>query len=260
MRHLSPASRRRVAALAVLVSGMTLAACARFDPAPRTEPVAAEAVQIVVNTEGTKTREMTGGIEQELIAELYKYTLLEEGRAAVVVRGEDSATTTKTPNAQPLGGNLFVGCTGALLNYFDAREARKISEDYVTAQDDPTGEDFLERSHIALMGSLPTDLAVVEPSSAEGCSHTQPQLPENYVAVYEKGLFDREELLAVSSLTKFISQEEIDKLIQEARQTSVEQAARTWVGQSSGAGSMDTGGDSDSSNDSDLSASETATP
>ena len=110
------------------------------------------------------------------------------------------------------------------------------------------------------MGSLPTDLAVVEPSSAEGCSHTQPQLPENYVAVYEKGLFDREELLAVSSLTKFISQEEIDKLIQEARQTSVEQAARTWVGQSSGAGSMDTGGDSDSSNDSDLSASETATP
>ncbi|MDN6226143.1 hypothetical protein [Corynebacterium flavescens] len=254
MRHLSDSPRRRAASLALVACGLVLASCSRFDPTPPAEPAATQPVQIVVNTAGTSTEEMTGGIEQEVIADLYKYTLLEEGRAAVVVRGQDSATATATPNADPLGGNLFVGCTGVLLDYFDAPQAQEISQDFVQDKHDASGEDYLARTHIALMGSLPADLAVVEPSSAEGCASARPQLPENYVAVYEKGIFDREQLLAVSSLTKFLTKEEIDKIIAQARATSVEEATRSWVSQSSGAGSLDTGGDKDSSNKADASS------
>ena len=97
-------------------------------------------------------------------------------------------------------------CTGEFLSVYNPEEARAISKDYVAAKEEGTKDvDFLERTHVALMASLPPEVSVVEPAGAEGCPNSKPELPQNYVVVYQDGLFNRDEKLEIASFTKFLT-------------------------------------------------------
>ncbi|MFW9044384.1 hypothetical protein ACOI92_05875 [Corynebacterium striatum] len=228
----------------------TASSCARFDPSADAKVGVAQTVTIAVNSQSTR---------QLVLAELYKQTLESEGRAANVasndVLSEDTSLNEKLPLFQSSDGtsNLYIGCTGQLLNAFNPDEARKLSQRFVADEKEPSGEDFLATTHIALMNALPPELAVVEPASAHGCEGSDVELPENYVALYRKGLFNREERLAVSSLTKFLTEEEIEELVEKSEKSgSIEETVGQWMAESNAGTVMDTGGDSNSSGGSDL--------
>ncbi|OFT49189.1 hypothetical protein HMPREF3155_12325 [Corynebacterium sp. HMSC06D04] len=244
-------SRRLVATLAT--AGLALAAlssCTKFDPSADEKPGLHQAVTISVNPKSKR---------QLLLAELYKQTLESQGRAANVASNEELEATSANEQNLPLiesgdgATNFYIGCTGELLDAFNPVAAREISKRYEEDQKDPSGEDFLATTHVALMNALPPDLAVVAPSSAQGCKEAEPDLPQNYVVVYYKGLFDREERLAVSSLTKFLTDGEIRELLEKTDESgSLEQTVSDWNSQSNAGTVMDTGGDSNSSGGSDL--------
>ncbi|MDO5032012.1 hypothetical protein [Corynebacterium sp.] len=234
--------RYRLAALvsAVGLAASTVAGCAKFEPRADANPQLTTPVTVVFAREST---------ENLVLAELYKQTLESEGRAADItpLSSKDYESASSHELAFEPGSKLFIGCTGALLNFFDGHTARELSADYAKDQEDPSGEDFLERTHIALMGAIPPQLSVVEPAGAEGCENAKPELPENYVVVYGKGMFNREEKLAVSSLTKFLTKPELDELVENAEDSSVREAVGIWMAQHAGGAALKTGGDSNSS-------------
>lgn len=229
----------------VVLSAMLLTGCSsQFDGDPYADNAKRAPVGIMVDA---------GETDQVVLAEIFRQELISQGREASLVR-EDIFQESKSGRYLNPNGNFYVGCTGAFLSVLNPGEAREVSKDYRKAQhsSQPGGEDYLARTHIALMSALPGDLAAVEPSSATGCEDAEPKLPENFVALYQDDLLDREERQSIASLTKFITRKDISELAQEAEQKGdVEKVVRTWL-HGSGTKMLDEEGDSDSSGGSDL--------
>ncbi|ERS58137.1 MULTISPECIES: hypothetical protein [Corynebacterium] len=242
-------ARPALACAGAVLSATLLAGCAdHVVTEPSAEASDRKSVDIVVDPDDT---------DQVVLGEIYRQTLARAGREATVLKEDKYQSHGDKGRSLNPEGNFYVGCTGDFLNFLNPSEARDISQDYKKAEEDtqPGGEDFLARTHIALMSSLPTDLATVEPSGAYGCEDAEPELPENFVVVYQKGLFDREEEIAFASLTKFITQKDLSDLAEDAEEKgSVEKAVREWM-QSSGGDIVDGEGDSASTGGSDLTSS-----
>ncbi len=233
----------------VVLSATLLSGCSsQLDTNPFTKSSQSEPISILVDTNET---------DQLVLAEIYRQELMGQGRDASIVK-EEIFQETKGGRSMNPGGNFYVGCTGAFLNILNPGEARAISKDYKKAQkaSEPGGEDYLARTHIALMSSLPTDTSTVEPSGASGCEGSEPELPENFVVLYQDDLFDREERQAVASLTKFITQKDLSDMAEEVENddTSAEKVVRSWLN-SSGGDIAHEEGDSDSSGGSNLTGS-----
>ena len=248
MPHLIARSRTfaRVVGVALVgVVGASLSACSGYEPKPEPNPAASAPITIMIDPTSH---------EQRVLAEIYRQTLRDEGRAATVsqenmlVRRDDGQNGDVSRT-----GNFFVGCTGEFLNAFNPAEARAISKDYAAAQDEGTKDvDFLERAHVALMASLPPELSVVEPAGAQGCPNSKPELPQNYVVVYQDGLFNRDEKLEVASFTKFLTAQDLDEVVEEVEGSEdFESAVRAWM-EANLMQNLNEEGDSNSSGGSDL--------
>ncbi|MBK4137137.1 hypothetical protein GWO52_01305 [Corynebacterium macginleyi] len=229
-----------------VLSATLLAGCTdRVVIEPSAESSDREPIDIVIDSDDT---------DQVVLGEIYRQILAREGREATVVKEDLYQTHVDKGRSFTPAGNFYVGCTGDFLSYLNPSEARDISRAYKKSVSDSQagGEDFLARTHIALMSALPTDLATVEPSGAYGCEDAQPELPENFVVIYRKGLFDREEENAFASVTKFITQKDLSDLAEDAKDTgSVEKAVREWM-KSPGGNVVEGEGDSASTGGSDL--------
>lgn len=236
----------RVAGVALVgVVGASLSACSGYEPKPAPKPVSEAPITIMIDPTSH---------EQRVLAEIYRQTLRDEGRAATVSqepmlvrRGGEHVSGVST------NGNFFVGCTGEFLNVYNPVEAREMSKDYVAAKDEGTKDvDFLERTHVALMASLPPEVSVVEPAGAEGCPNSKPELPQNYVVVYQDGLFNRDEKLEIASFTKFLTAQDLDEVVQEVDDSEdFEAAVRAWM-EANLQQNLNEEGDSNSSGGSDL--------
>ena len=229
----------------VVLTATLLAGCSsQFDADPYAENANRAPIDILVDANET---------DQLVLAEIFRQELIGQGREASIMT-EDIFQETKAGRSLNQRGNFYVGCTGAFLGVLNPGEAREISKVYRKAQQasQPGGEDYLARTHIALMSSLPSDLSTVEPSGATGCEDATPELPENFVVFYQDELFDREERQSVASLTKFITQKDISEMAEKAEQKGdVEKVVRTWL-HDSGIKILNEEGDSDSSGGSDL--------
>lgn len=236
----------RVVGVALVgVAAASLSACSEYEPKPEPNPVASAPITIMIDPTSQ---------EQRVLAEIYRQTLRDEGRAATVSQepmlerqGGNHISGVST------NGNFFVGCTGEFLSVYNPEEARAISEDYVAAKEEGTKDvDFLERTHVALMASLPPEVSVVEPAGAEGCPNSQPELPQNYVVIYQDGLFNRDEKLEVASFTKFLTRQDLDDVVQEVEDSEgFEGAVRAWM-EANLMQKLNEEGDSNSSRGSDL--------
>ena len=236
----------RVVGVAVVgIVGASISACSGYEPHPDPQPFASSPITIMIDPTSHK---------QRVLAEIYRQTLLDEGRAVTV---SQDPMVVRRGNGHSGGvsrtGNFFVGCTGEFLNVFNPAEARTISKDYVAAQDKGTKDvDFLERAHIALMASMPPELSVVEPASVQGCPNATPELPQNYVVVYQDGLFNRDEKLEVASFTKFLTAQDLDEVVQDVKDSEdFESAVRAWM-EANLQQNLNEEGDSNSSGGSDL--------
>lgn len=229
----------------VVLSATLLTGCtSQFDANPYTDNSKHVPIDIMVDANEA---------DQLVLGEIFRQELIAQGREVSIVK-EDIFEEPKAGHSLNQGGNFYVGCTGAFLGVLNPSEAREISKDYKKVQEDsqPGGEDYLARTHIALMSSLPSGLSTVEPSGATGCEDAIPELPENFVVLYQDDLFDREERQSVASLTKFITQKDISELVEMTKQKGdVEKVVRTWL-HDSGMKILNEEGDSDSSGGSDL--------
>ncbi|WP_049154399.1 hypothetical protein [Corynebacterium aurimucosum] len=236
----------RVVGVALVgVAGASLSACSGYEPKPDPNPVNSAPITIMIDPTSH---------EQRVLAEIYRQTLRDEGRAATVSQkpklvrqGGEHISGVST------NGNFFVGCTGEFLSVYNPEEARAISKDYVAAKEEGTKDvDFLERTHVALMASLPPEVSVVEPAGAEGCPNSKPELPQNYVVVYQDGLFNRDEKLEVASFTKFLTAQDLDEVVKEVDDSEdFEETVRAWM-EANLMQNLNEEGDSNSSGGSDL--------
>ena len=236
---------RIVGVALVGVAGASLSACSGYEPKPVPNPVSSAPITIMIDPTSHK---------QRVLAEIYRQTLRDEGRAATVSQKHMLVRQGgEHVSGVSINGNFFVGCTGEFLSVYNPEEARSISKDYVAAQDEGTKDvDFLERTHVALMASLPPEVSVVEPAGAEGCPNSKPELPQNYVVVYQDGLFNRDEKLEVASITKFLTAQDLDEVVQEVEDSEdFEATVRAWM-EANLSQNLNEEGDSNSSGGSDL--------
>lgn len=245
----SPARRYARATVTAVVGAALLAGCSdKVETSPAAAQSEPEQVQIVVDPAET---------DQLILGEVFRQSLLEEGRTAELKKEETFKTHGGKGSSLNPEGNFYVGCTGSFLSHFNPGEARNISAEYKKTEEDsePGGEDFLARTHIALMSTLPTQLATVEPSGAHGCEDAQPELPENFVVIYSDNLFDREEEKSVAAVTKFITQKDISDMVEAIEEgEELKKVVHEWM-EASGMDIVNEESDSGSSGGSDLSSS-----
>jgi len=230
--------------VAAVAMGASISACSGFEPTPDPKPVSSAPITIVIDPTSH---------EQRVLAEIYRQKLREEGRDATVSQEPMLVQHGDHDDGMSRSGNFFVGCTGVFLDAFNPVEARVVSKDYVKQQEgDSSGEDFLERTHISLMATLPPELSVVEPAGAHGCPDAKPALPQNYVVVYQDGLFNREEKLEVASFTKFLTAQDLDEVVQDVKDSEdLESAVSAWM-EANLQQNLNEEGDSNSAGGSDL--------
>lgn len=232
-----------VAALTAL-SCLGLAACQNQEPQANKSFVSQQPVQILLDP---------NSMEQRVVAEIYKLTLEEDGRNVNLMQDPQLTPERRVETVMNGVANMWIGCTGTLLESFDPNRAHEISDEYVADEENPSGVDFLAETHIALMAALPTDLTTVDPSSAQGCeSEDSVELPQFFVPVYVKELLDRDERMTVASLTKFLTTDDITELVEEAEATgNVHKVVAEWMNQNNTSGEINSNSDSDSSDNSD---------
>lgn len=236
------AAARRAAAGVLGATALTLSACQVAEPLPLSSEVSQREVRILVKADDPI---------QMIVGEMYVQTLLEEHRSANLVQFEKGSPGDRMEMFASGSADIMVGCTGNLLNLFDPNAARAISAAYTSG--DYPDRDFLAETHIALMNSLPHNLATVEPSSAPACeNHHNVELPQNILFVYIEDLLNREERKALASLTKFLTTDEIMQVQAKAEELgSTQRAVELWINSQDAGGINTKAGDSDSHDNSE---------
>lgn len=226
---------------AVVASSMLLAGCSNQEPQKVQSVLSNMQVEILVNP---------NNLEQRVVAEIYKATLEEEGRDVALIQDPTLDDLRRVELVQSGAANMWIGCTGNLLEAMDLKTAFALEKEYLADQEneDPSGTDWLERTHVELIKSLPYFLTTTDPSSATGCeSRVDVDLPQNLVPIFVKDLLDRDERQAVGALTKFLTNEDLDALIEDSRTSgSVQQTVHAWLESNIGASELGSGQDSDS--------------
>ncbi|APT92808.1 hypothetical protein CPHO_07800 [Corynebacterium phocae] len=200
---------------------LTMSGCQSAQPSSQTNPISDSQVRILVNPDS----------ERELvIGEIYMQSLEASNRSVRLVP-IDEPTPEKRIEALLNGQvDLVVGCTGNFLDYLDPVRAGEIEEELRNEPEVQSGKDFLAETHIAMMGALTPNLMTVEPSTAQGClGQETTDLPQNYVPIFSKDLFDRAETGIVSSVTKFLAVRDLDWLTAQTKETgSAARVVKKW--------------------------------
>lgn len=235
-------ARRLVALTAVAASTAGVSACGRQEPLPEASDLSQAQVRIAVDPDSP---------QQLVLGEIYIQTLGEEGRSASLVHEQTPDSGSGVDVLEEGTSNFLVACTGNALAGFDMPTAKRLEKEREEAGDE-TDRDFLAETHIAMMSALPTVLTTVDPSSAPGCKdHEKVDLPQNFVPIYAKDLLDRDERFAIASVTKYLTTEDLDDLVEEADRTgSVSQTVEHWINTST-SNPENTSGSSDGSGTSD---------
>lgn len=225
----------------LLVTGLALGGCAAAEPKPPTAEPMTRQLRILVDPKSTKA---------VVLGEIYMQTLRKEGRDAALVGGEASTPAARMRAIASGEADMIIACTGRALAVLDAGKARELEAKY-KAEDAANNSggvmDRLEETHDALMGALPALFTTVDPSSAHGCTELPDQdLPQNIVPIYLKGSMNRQQRFEVNSVTKYLTDDDLDALVEEVdRKGDAHRVVEHWI-ETSTASSGDTG-----NNDSD---------
>ncbi|QGU04287.1 type 2 periplasmic-binding domain-containing protein [Corynebacterium comes] len=218
----------RLAARAVLpalglVGIMSLAACSTAEPGREDNPDHTRPVRITVSPNST---------EQLILGEVYSQVLEETGRSTSLSIGDSPGEVGPLERLRAGETDLVIGCTGFFLHTLDPNRAEELS----TAIETGEVEDPSDETYRAFMGALPSQMTSPDPSSAQGCAAEirdgqAPELPQSVIPVYDRGIFDREELEEVTAVTRFLTTDEIAGLVEATGEgSSVSGAVAEWLG------------------------------
>lgn len=214
--------RKPISLLSLVCAGVIVTSCAQAEPEPMLNKTLDMPIRIVVNSQD---------VEQVIFGEIYRYTLMETGREASVVLETPERSESIEESLRARAGELIVGCTGDLLDHFNPVAARDFSKDYKDMEQTPGGEDYLAKTHIELIESLPPRLATTDPSPASGCEDLQEDLPQNFTPIFVKQSVTREEKQALHAVTKFVTNKELEELVAKSQEAgSVSEVVEQWVG------------------------------
>src|SRR5699024_11260843 len=109
-------------------------------------------------------------------------------------------------------GNFPVGCTVNILWENVPQRAQEL-ETAFAAEEDFDGRDYSAVTHEAMMGSMPTDWTTNDPSGATWCDDfDEVDIPMNIVPIYQKNLLGRSDRYEVNSVTKYITNADLQEL------------------------------------------------
>lgn len=217
--------------MSLILSTAMLSACSFAEVSPEAEGLQSEPVRIEVDSDNP---------EEVVLGEIYRGSLeIQDRDAEIVPSGE---------------GNFRVGCTGKILWENDPHRAQEL-ETAFAAEEDFDGRDYNAVTHEEMMGSMPTDWTTNDPSGATWCDDfDEVDIPMNIVPIYQKNLLGRSDRYEVNSVTKYITNTDLQELVDASRTTPVRDVVEQWILTSvAGGGNLDTGDavsdDSDSGSD-----------
>ena len=217
--------------MSLILSTAMLSACSFAEVSPEAEGLQSEPVRIEVDSDNP---------EEVVLGEIYRGSLeIQDRDAEIVPSGE---------------GNFRVGCTGKILWENDPQRAQEL-ETAFAAEEDFDGRDYNSVTHEEMMGSMPTDWTTNDPSGATWCDDfDEVDIPMNIVPIYQKNLLGRSDRYEVNSVTKYITNTDLQELVDASRTTPVRDVVEQWILTSvAGGGNLDTGDavsdDSDSGSD-----------
>ncbi|NME89822.1 hypothetical protein HF853_09120 [Corynebacterium stationis] len=222
---------KKFGAMSLILSTAMLSACSFAEVSPESEGLQSEPVRIEVDSDNP---------EEVVLGEIYRGSLeIQDRDAEIVPSGE---------------GNFRVGCTGRILWENDPQRAQEL-ETAFAAEEDFDGRDYNAVTHEVMMGSMPTDWTTNDPSGATWCDDfDEVDIPMNIVPIYQKNLLGRSDRYEVNSVTKYITNTDLQELVDASRTTPVRDVVEQWILTSvAGGGNLDTGDavsdDSDSGSD-----------
>ncbi len=217
--------------MSLILSTAMLSACSFAEVSPEAEGLQSEPVRIEVDSDNP---------EEVVLGEIYRGSLeIQDRDAEIVPSGE---------------GNFRVGCTGKILWENDPQRAQELEKAFA-AEKDFDGRDYNAVTHEAMMGSMPTDWTTNDPSGATWCDDfDEVDISMNIVPIYQKNLLGRSDRYEVNSVTKYITNTDLQELVDASRTTPVRDVVEQWILTSvAGGGNLDTGDavsdDSDSGSD-----------
>ena len=217
--------------MSLILSTAMLSACSFAEVSPEAEGLQSEPVRIEVDSDNP---------EEVVLGEIYRGSLeIQDRDAEIVPSGE---------------GNFRVGCTGKILWENDPQRAQEL-ETAFAAEEDFDGRDYNAVTHKEMMGSMPTDWTTNDPSGATWCDDfDEVDISMNIVPIYQKNLLGRSDRYEVNSVTKYITNTDLQELVDASRTTPVRDVVEQWILTSvAGGGNLDTGDavsdDSDSGSD-----------
>lgn len=205
--------------MSLILSTAVLSACSFAEVSPEAEGLQSEPVRIEVDSDNP---------EEVVLGEIYRGSLeIQDRDVEIVPSGE---------------GNFRVGCTGKILWENDPQRAQEL-ETAFEAEKDFDGRDYNAVTHEEMMGSMPTDWTTNDPSGATWCDDfDEVDIPMNIVPIYQKNLLGRSDRYEVNSVTKYITNTDLQELVDASRTTPVRDVVEQWILTSvAGGGNLDTG-------------------
>ncbi|MDO5512261.1 hypothetical protein [Corynebacterium sp.] len=213
---------RRCALALTLVGAVTLAGCSDAEPSRIPDGDHTRPVVISVSPNSP---------EQVILGEIYLQTLQKQNREVILDVGAFSGQRTRLDRLQERSTDFVIGCTGMYLSNLDTPRAEELFEEIERGEiEDPADATYRE-----YMGALNGRFTSPDPSSAQGCAEIvaregMPELPQNIVPTFSRDLFNRQELKAITDVTRFLTTEEIAMLIEESQSTSsAATAVEAWL-------------------------------
>ncbi|MDY3126619.1 MAG: hypothetical protein SOW59_00595 [Corynebacterium sp.] len=197
-------NNNRLVLSVVVASAFGIGSCSTAEIAP--EPIGLITSPVAIGVDNTD-------LTSQVLAEIYAGTLRKKGRQSQLV---------------PIDESTFrVTCTGKELWELDSHRARELAEEFST-------DDFADDPHVIthneMMGALSPELTTNDPSRAGWCDDfTAVDLPLDIVPIYDATLLDSEERLAVTMVTKYLTNADLQELIDNAQQATVEVAVGQWL-------------------------------
>lgn len=205
--------------MSLILSTAMLSACSFAEVSPEAEGLQSEPVRIEVDSDNP---------EEVVLGEIYRGSLeIQDRDAEIVPSGE---------------GNFRVGCTGKILWENDPQRAQELEKAFA-AEKDFDGRDYNAVTHEEMMGSMPTDWTTNDPSGATWCDDfDEVDISMNIVPIYQKNLLGRSDRYEVNSVTKYITNTDLQELVDASRTTPVREVVEQWILTSvAGGGNLDTG-------------------
>lgn len=244
------AARKTTAVLAGLATMAGLAGCT--NEATPTYLVGDDDGEVVIQVSAADP-------ENRVLAEIYRRALASGDVHGVVETVDPDSERGKAGQLEWLadgGADLVIGCTGQLLADAQPEAAETLDEEFNAEEDsdNPTAGDAGQRTYDALLGALPGDYDVPDPSPAEGCSQgavpdakvdkdasgkgatsesAGEALPQNIVPVYRKTSVNRWGKKGLNDLTRLLTTHDLQEMTEQVEDGGdPDHVVGEWLGES----------------------------